>query len=191
MVAARRHWAKLRLPPKFLATLPVFLPPVSKTQLKKLAQAERRAAAAAAAAAASGIPANSQKSSPTPEVSSGHAMGHAFNSSSGGVPVSGGVSQYKINAGLKESSTSGLTMNNVNSLYSLDKSGKPCRRWVKRPRSFKTFTGFKIDYNRYEPEATSDAEEKSNGVEANGDKINGDDMIREESVDVVKTEVAV
>lgn len=48
----------------------------------------------------------------------------------------------KINTGPKELSTAGLTLNTV--VQALDKSGRPCRRWAKRPLEFKTFSGFKV-----------------------------------------------
>jgi INO80 complex subunit Ies4. len=38
-------------------------------------------------------------------------------------------------------------MNSIsNGLYALDKSGKPCKKWVKKPTQFKTFSGFKVKY---------------------------------------------
>ncbi|KAI5953606.1 hypothetical protein KGF54_002978 [Candida jiufengensis] len=168
MVAAKRLWIKLRLPTKFLGTLPKFEPFVSKTRLKKIAQEERRIAAGLQSST------TSQKSSPAPDGGSVTPAPNATTSTTGG-SSSGGISQYKINVGLKESSTSGLTMNSINSaLYTLDKSGKPCKRWVKKQREFKSFTGFKMKYTRYEPKESNNPlkitikkpdsmKEKSNG----------------------------
>lgn len=56
--------------------------------------------------------------------------------------------ENRINSGLKESSTSGLTMNS-SGLNPLDKSGKPANKWHKRPVQFKTFTGYKIKYSNW------------------------------------------
>lgn len=62
------------------------------------------------------------------------------------------MSAFKINLGPKESSTSGLTMNSiVSGAYTLDKTGAPCRRWVKKPTTFKTFSGFKMRIVSYKP----------------------------------------
>ncbi|KAI3402441.2 hypothetical protein KGF56_004849 [Candida oxycetoniae] len=179
MVAARRLWVRLKVPSKYLTTLPKFATFVSKTQLRKLAQAERRAASGSSSTT------NSQKSSPAPPETNSNNAGSANNNNNnnnggiggvggGGVGTASGgasnISQYKINAGLKESSTSGLTMNSINSaLYTLDKSGKPCKRWVKKTKSFKTFTGFKMKYTVYEPKPappTQVGEEKSTKVDA-------------------------
>ncbi|KAI5966483.1 uncharacterized protein KGF55_000792 [Candida pseudojiufengensis] len=145
MVAAKRLWIKLKLPSKFLGTLPKFEPFVSKSRLKKIAQEERRIAAGLQSST------NSQKSSPAPDGGSVTPAPNASTSGGGG-SGSGGISQYKINVGLKESSTAGLAMNSINSaLYALDKSGKPCKKWVKKQKQFKTFTGFKVNYSGYVP----------------------------------------
>lgn len=109
---------KLQLSKEFLKTLPHI--PSQKTRLRRLA-AER---AAAAAAAANG---NSQKQ---------------------GLPAVDGqdkstLSSFKINQGIKSDSTAGLTMNTVTA-FLLDKTGKPCRKWVKQPRKFRTFTGYTV-----------------------------------------------
>lgn len=52
---------------------------------------------------------------------------------------------HKINSGLKESSTSGLMMNTVGQVK-LDKSGKPAKKWTKKPVLFKTFSGYTVKY---------------------------------------------
>lgn len=44
-------------------------------------------------------------------------------------------------------------MNSIaNGSFSLDKTGKPCRKWVKKSHLFKTFSGFKVDYVSYNGE---------------------------------------
>lgn len=133
MAPPRRYWVKINAPKDFLATLPHFPTPVSKTRLKKLAAEEKKIGAA-----------NTANSSPTESESGVDKPGYA---NSTAAPQ---LSQFKINSGLKESSTSGLTMNSINSgLYTLDKSGSPCKKWVKKPKSFKTFSGFKVKYISY------------------------------------------
>lgn len=128
MAPPKRYWVKINMSQKFLKTLPEFLPPISKSRLKKIAAEERKAASSSIASAA-----GSKVSSPAPENGTS-----ANNASSSGNP--------KINSGMKESSTSGLVVNSINNSYSLDKSGKPCRKWIKKPREFKTFSGFKVEY---------------------------------------------
>ncbi|KAL6453822.1 hypothetical protein SBY92_005397 [Candida maltosa Xu316] len=131
MAPPKRHWVKLKLSSKFLGTLPEFPTYISKSRLKKLAQEERRSGSTSIN--------TSQRSSPVPE---GGAA--ATTNTSSGPTI--------INMGLKEGSTSGLTMNSIASgQYALDKSGKSCKRWIKKPRQFKTFTGFKVTYVEYEP----------------------------------------
>lgn len=49
----------------------------------------------------------------------------------------------------KEMSTAGLTVNLINLHYTLDKSGRPCKRWVRATREFKTFSGFTISTQRW------------------------------------------
>ncbi|OBA20705.1 hypothetical protein METBIDRAFT_43682 [Metschnikowia bicuspidata var. bicuspidata NRRL YB-4993] len=60
------------------------------------------------------------------------------------------VPAARINTGPKELSTAGLTVNTVT--QTLDKSGRPCRKWKKGPREFKTFTGFKVGLSVWKPE---------------------------------------
>ncbi|EGV62274.1 hypothetical protein PSN45_000995 [Yamadazyma tenuis] len=130
----KKYTVKLAVPSKFLATLPVFEVPASKTRVKKLAAEDKKTPAASVDPSV----ASSKTSSPQPETGgTGGAAGfgsvnNAFNN--------------RINSGLKESSTSGLTMNPIAGQYSLDKSGKPVNRWMKRQTQFKTFTGFKVKY---------------------------------------------
>ncbi|RCK61015.1 hypothetical protein Cantr_08724 [Candida viswanathii] len=153
MAPPKRYWAKLKLSPKFLGTLPEFPAYMSKSRLKRLAQEERRSGSASI---------NSlQRSSPAPEGGSGGAnnnngSNNSNNNNNGGTTIS----NYKVNMGLKEGSTSGLTMNSITSgQYALDKSGKPCKRWVKKPRQFKSFTGFKVTYVSFEPKDPADKKE--------------------------------
>ncbi|CAH6718323.1 hypothetical protein CLIB1444_01S04192 [[Candida] jaroonii] len=67
---------------------------------------------------------------------------------------------YRINSGLKETSTSGLTMNSISGTYTLDKSGKPVNKFVKRPRQFKTFSGFKVKYVTWKVKKEREKKEK-------------------------------
>lgn len=131
MAPPKRFWARLKLSPKFLGTLPEFPAYISKSRLKKLAQEERRSGTTSMTTL--------QRSSPAPE--------------GGASAIGPTISNYKVNVGLKEGSTSGLTINSITSgQYSLDKSGKPAKRWVKKPRLFKTFTGFKVTCVSFKPE---------------------------------------
>lgn len=50
----------------------------------------------------------------------------------------------KVNSGMKELSTAGLTVHSVNANFALDKSGRPAKKWVRGSRQFKTFSGFKV-----------------------------------------------
>ncbi|KAK6869041.1 hypothetical protein K6H10_005290 [Candida tropicalis] len=173
MAPPKRFWARLKLSPKFLGTLPEFPTYMSKSRLKRLAQEERRSASASLN--------GSQRSSPAPE--GGNGNGSNYNNNNGGGNNNGGstISNYKVNMDLKEGSTSGLTMNSITSgQYALDKSGKPCKRWVKKPRQFKSFTGFKVTYVAFEPKDAVDKQEtKQEDVE-----------IKEESVSNISTEAA-
>ncbi|CAI5758907.1 unnamed protein product [Candida verbasci] len=131
MAPAKRHWVKLKVPKSFLSKLPNFPTPILKSRLKKIAQEDRK----------SGIQSvsNSNKSSPAPDGGNTQQQQQST------------MSQYKINVGLKDMSTAGLTMNSIaQGTYALDKSGKPTRKWVKKPREFKTFTGFKVKYTVYQ-----------------------------------------
>ncbi|CAN3367784.1 hypothetical protein DICA4_F09296 [Diutina catenulata] len=119
----RRYMVKLQLSQEFLKTLPHI--PSQKTRLRRL-QAERLAAANAAAG-------GSKQGSPSVEGTDKQTL-----------------SNFKINSGLKGDSTAGLTMNTIGS-NALDRTKKPAKRWTKRPRQFKTFTGFKVKYNIYKP----------------------------------------
>ncbi|CAK7909083.1 hypothetical protein CAAN1_25S00430 [[Candida] anglica] len=118
MGTPKRHWTTLKVSPEFLKTLPAFTTP--KSRAKKVT--------------GSAIP-SSQAASPGPETPG----------TSGGT---GALSNYKINAGLKEMSTSGLTMNSITEDYKLDKTSR-VRKWTKRPAQFKTFSGFKVDYVKW------------------------------------------
>lgn len=44
---------------------------------------------------------------------------------------------------------SGLAASANGGLLDLDKSGAPCKKWVKKSRSFKTFTGYSISVKVY------------------------------------------
>lgn len=151
MAPPKRYWVKLNVPSTFLSTLPNFPPPVSKSRLKKIAAEEKKTTGNTASGSAS----TSKASSPTPV--SADNQNPANNHAS--APA---ISNFKINSGLKESSTSGLTMNSIsNGLYALDKSGKPCKKWVKKPTQFKTFSGFKVKYVTYKQKDQGRKESKA------------------------------
>ncbi|KAI5949656.1 hypothetical protein CANMA_005463 [Candida margitis] len=179
MAAARRLWVKLRLSSKYLATLPKFDPYVSKSRLKKIAQEEKKGISPSIS--------NSQRSSPAPEGTG--TPGPSNNANSTGASGSG-ISQYKINVGLKGDSTSGLTMNSINpALYVLDKSGKPCRRWVKKQKQFKSFTGFKMKYTAYEgKEPGSKDEQMSSAKVTSSESESGKERIVSAGIPEVKVE---
>lgn len=136
MAQPRRHWVKLRAPSSFLQTLPHFPTPISKTRQKKITAEEKKITGGGTSPAPKKVIKNPTKtaskvSSPAPSTNQ-----EASN-----------VNNFKINSGLKELSTSGLTMNSINSEhYLLDKSGNPTKKWIKKPTQFKTFSGFKIKY---------------------------------------------
>lgn len=144
MAPPRRFWVKVSVPKDFLGKLPHFPTPISKSRLKKLQAEEKKNG--------NGSISGSKHSSPT----ASEAGTEKPSAASANAPP---LSQFKINSGLKESSTSGLTMNSITSgLYTLDKSGAPCRKWVKKPKSFKTFSGFKVKYVRYEHKSAKQLE---------------------------------
>lgn len=136
MAPPRRHWAKLKVPSSFLKTLPDFPTPLSKTAAAAAAAAAAASASAAAASAAAAAASAQTESGNSAENTNGESLGN-----------------NKINVGLKELSTSGLTMNNANDNYSLDKTGR-VRKWVKKSVQFKAFSGFKVTYDKWLPEAT-------------------------------------
>lgn len=130
---------KVKLPSSYLQTLPDFPTPISKSRLKRIAAEEKKATE------------NEPTATPTKKI----AKTGATSTSKVGSPAPNAnaetsVNNFKINSGLKELSTSGLTMNSISSEhYLLDKSGKPTKKWVKKPHQFKTFSGFKIKYVTY------------------------------------------
>lgn len=131
MAVTKRLWVKLPLPSSYLSTLPEFTH--AKSRVRKVATVEKK----------------HQAPSQSPSKGSSPAPGDSTNSSAS-THNQPAISNFKINSGLKESSTSGLVMNSIsNGLYALDKSGKPCRKWVKKPTQFKTFSGFKVKYVSY------------------------------------------
>jgi hypothetical protein len=134
MAPPKRYWVKIKVPTEFLAKLPHFPTPISKTRLKKIAAEEKKSTGT------QGTP-SSKGSSPTASEIVSEKPSAAANQQS--------LSQFKINSGFKESSTSGLTMNPVSTGHvSLDKSSR-AKKWVKKPRQFKTFSGFKVKYVTY------------------------------------------
>ena len=178
MAAARRLWVKLKLSSKHLANFPRFDAPVPKSILKRITQDERKGVSPSISSL--------QRSSPAPEGTG--TPGPSNNSNSTGGAGGSGISQYKINVGLKGDSTSGLTMNSINpALYVLDNSGKPCRRWVKKQKQFKSFTGFKMKYTKY------DAQEPRSKDVANVGSKAGDGGVADstDKVSTVTTEVKV
>jgi hypothetical protein len=135
MAPPRRYWVKLSVSKDYLATLPHFPTPISKSRLKKLAAEDKKNGGGSSMGSKHSSPTASEAGTEKPSAASSN---------------SASLSQFKINSGLKESSTSGLTMNSITSgLYTLDKSGFPCKKWVKKPRTFKTFSGFKVKYICY------------------------------------------
>ena len=178
MAAARRLWVKLKLSSKHLARFPRFDAPVPKSILKRITHDERKDASPSISSL--------QRSSPAPDGTG--TPGPSNNTNSTGGAGGSGISQYKINVGLKGDSTSGLTMNSINpALYVLDKSGKPCRRWIKKQKQFKSFTGFKMKYTKY------DAQEPRSKDVANVGSKAGDGGVADstDKVSTVTTEVKV
>ncbi|ODV80814.1 DUF1711-domain-containing protein [Suhomyces tanzawaensis NRRL Y-17324] len=153
MGTPKRYWATVQVPTAFLKTLPEFAPPVTKSKAKKPSDASATSSTSTTPKSKAKGKVTKTDSSPTPE-------------------TVGAISNFKINSGLKESSTSGLTMNSITSAYTLDKSGAPCKKWVKKPHQFKTFSGFKVKYIGYghaeeghpEPEANKVKEEPAKSV---------------------------
>lgn len=76
----------------------------------------------------------------------------------------------KINTGPKELSTAGLTIHSINPQYTLDRSGKPCKKWVRSQRLFKSFSGFKVLLKSWE--VALDAQEPLDGQEPLEEKKN-------------------
>ncbi|EGW34798.1 uncharacterized protein SPAPADRAFT_57870 [Spathaspora passalidarum NRRL Y-27907] len=164
MAPPKRYWVKLKVPASTLSKLPDFPTPISKSRLKKIAAEERRAGGHSHSLSPS------ERSSPAPEETASRINPASLNNlvpGGGSNSTSGAISQFKINQGLKESSTSGLTMNSITSgLYALDKSGKPVRKWIKKPREFKTFSGFKVRYVSYQhKDGKKEKKEKETKVE--------------------------
>lgn len=93
---------------------------------------------------------SSKVSSPTPDNTPNHPVSNHM------------ANNAKINSGVKEMSTAGLTLNNVGNGYNnLDKSGNPTKKWHKKTRLFKTFSGFKATYMSYAPMTPSEIARKS------------------------------
>lgn len=132
-MAPKKHLVKLKVQPEFLKTLPVFTPPKPK-RVKKVTGEDKKAAGSAVASAS-----GSKGTSP--------------------VPIEEPAS-HRINTGPKEMSTAGLTVNSVN--QTLDKSGVPCKKWVRTTRQFKTFSGFKVKIKtwKHKPETKVKHERK-------------------------------
>lgn len=61
----------------------------------------------------------------------------------------------------KDYTTSGLMMNSLNQL--LDRSGNPAKKWVRSPRKWKTFSGFKLEVKGWR---SADMAEKGSSAEA-------------------------
>ncbi|SGZ53775.1 CIC11C00000003822 [Sungouiella intermedia] len=83
---------------------------------------------------------------------------------------------HRINTGPKEMSTAGLTVNSVS--QTLDKSGAPCKKWVRTTRQFKTFSGFKVKLKAWK--------QKPEGKVKTERKISVSDIV-ESSVDTAVT----
>lgn len=124
MTPKKTHLVKLKLEPEFLKTLPVFTPPKPK-RVKKVAGDEKKTTP--------GNPSSVSASKGTSPAPSEEPLSH------------------RINTGPKELSTAGLTVNSVN--QTLDKSGVPCKKWVRTQRQFKTFSGFKIKIKSWKHKA--------------------------------------
>lgn len=80
----------------------------------------------------------------------------------------------RINTGMKEMSTAGLTVHSVNANFALDKSGRPAKKWVRGSRQFKTFSGFKVKVKTWkhkgEPRAEKDKTEAKAEAKAEAPK---------------------
>lgn len=72
----------------------------------------------------------------------------------------------RINTGLKELSTAGLTVHSVNANFALDKSGRPAKRWVRGTRQFKTFSGFKVKIKTWKHKSERGEKEKTEKTES-------------------------
>lgn len=72
----------------------------------------------------------------------------------------------RINTGLKELSTAGLTVHSVNANFALDKSGRPAKRWVRGTRQFKTFSGFKVKIKTWKNKSERGEKEKTEKTES-------------------------
>lgn len=121
--------ATLKVPSSFLGSLPKFSP--AKSRVKKIA-----------VKLAPHSTSTSKAGSPTPNIPDGYDRDATPSENAAAAAT---ISNFKINSGVKEMSTAGLTMKSIApDKYLLDKSGKPCKRWTKKPRTFKTFSGFKV-----------------------------------------------
>ncbi|CCE72600.1 Piso0_000187 [Millerozyma farinosa CBS 7064] len=130
----KKQWVSLKVPSTFLQTLPEFPQPTANKSKQKKAGEDPKTSAKPSA--------NNSKA-----VSKSGSKNTSKSTSKLSSPAPKGPDNFKINSGLKESSTSGLTMNSINGEnYLLDKSGSPSSKWVKRSSQFKTFSGFKIKY---------------------------------------------
>lgn len=87
------------------------------------------------------------------------AAGTSASASKGSSPAPEEPASHRINTGPKEMSTAGLTVNSVS--QTLDKSGVPCKKWVRTTRQFKTFSGFKVKVKawKHKPEEKVKAEQ--------------------------------
>lgn len=147
MAPPKRYWAKIKLPTEFLKTLPNFPTPISKSRLKKLAAEERRAQSEGTTPPSGDT---SKISSPAPTIDVASTM-ETTPAAPEPVPK-------------KEPASS-----NLHSSYVLDKSGGTVRKWIKQPRQFKTFSGFKVKYQAYAVLGEENIEKKED-VEPNNVK---------------------
>lgn len=150
MAPPKRYWAKIKLPTEYLKTLPNFPTPVSKSRLKKIAAEERKAQSEGSPTPTATTP---KLASPTPSVEVASTI-----ETTPAAPEP---------APKKEPATS----SSLHSNYVLDKTGGTCKKWKKRPRQFKTFSGFKVKYRAYgvvESEAKDEKKETKEEIKQEG-----------------------
>lgn len=150
---SKRYMTTLKVPSSFLGSLPKFSP--AKSRVKKIA-----------VKLAPNSTSTSKAGSPTPNIPDGYDRDATPSENAASGPA---ISNFKINSGVKEMSTAGLTMKSIApDKYVLDKSGKPCKRWTKKPRTFKTFSGFKVTQKLWRGEVvkekTKDKKKKEEAV---------------------------
>lgn len=120
-MAPKKFVVKLKVQGEFLKTLPSFAPPKPK-RVKKIAAEDKKPSTTTSTS-------GSKASSPAPEEAP--------------------TNPSKINTGVKEMSTAGLTVHSINLQYALDKSGAPCNKWGRSTRQIKSFSGFQVKFKTW------------------------------------------